>query len=208
VSEPTPSPRALRRELGAIESYAILIGILVGAGIFAVTSDAGSVTGPSVILGYVVLAPVVLASAVAYVVFLSTPLGLQPGGEVLHIARTFDSRVLTFVSAWLKCVSYVGAATYLADALALNLAALFGAQPGPLAHTSLSLIVVALFWFVHVQSVRWFGRLQVAMCAVLGLALVVLIVPGLFAVEADNLQPFFTGGFGGFAKSLPMLFFA
>ena len=32
----------LRRDLGALESYAALIGILIGAGIFKVTSDAGA----------------------------------------------------------------------------------------------------------------------------------------------------------------------
>ena len=198
----------LRRELGTLESYAILIGILVGAGIFAVTSDAGAIAGPSVILGYLVLAPVVMASAIAYVVFLSTPLGLQPGGEVLHIASTFANRRLTFVCAWLKCVSYLGAAAYLADALALNLAALFDAELGPGTQTLVALSALAFFWFVHTRRVRWFGRLQLAMCGVLALALLLLIVPGLFAVEATNLRPFLTGGWTGFAQSLPMLFFA
>src|SRR5512145_135808 len=78
----SPAPRAdpprplarLRRELGVLESYAALIGILVGAGIFRVTSTAYASTGASVILGYVVLAPAVMATSVAYVVFLSTPL--------------------------------------------------------------------------------------------------------------------------------------
>lgn len=203
-----PRPNSLRRELGPIESYAILVGILVGAGIFAVTSDASAVTGPSVVLGYVVLAPVVMATAVAYLVFLTTPLGLQPGGEVLHIEQTFQSRTLTFVSAWLKCVSYLGAAAYLANALALNLGQLFGVKLQPAHETALAVVVVAFFWFLHTRSVLWFGRLQVAMCSVLVVALVVLIVPGLFAVEIDNLRPFFTGGFGGFAASLPLLFFA
>lgn len=203
-----PAPNSLRRELGTIESYAILIGILVGAGIFAVTSDAGAMTGPSVVLGYIVLAPVVMATAVAYLVFLTTSLGLQPGGEVLHIERTFQNRTLTFVSAWLKCVSYLGAAAYLANALALNLAKLFGVQLDPGPQTMLAVSAVAFFWFVHTRSVLWFGRLQVVMCGVLAVALVVLIVPGLFAVEFANLQPFFTGGVGGFATSLPLLFFA
>lgn len=206
MSEPTPN--SLRRELGTIESYAILIGILVGAGIFAVTSDASAMTGPSVVLGYIVLAPVVMATAVAYLVFLTTSLGLQPGGEVLHIERTFQNRTLTFVSAWLKCVSYIGAAAYLANALALNLAKLFGVKLDPGPQTMLAVSTVAFFWFVHTRSVLWFGRLQVAMCSVLAVALVVLIVPGLFAVEFANLQPFFTGGVGGFATSLPLLFFA
>ncbi len=43
----------LRRDLGTLESYAALLGILIGAGIFTVTSRAWTLTGPSVILGYI-----------------------------------------------------------------------------------------------------------------------------------------------------------
>src|SRR2546428_12375152 len=78
----------LRRDLGALESYAALLGILIGAGIFTVTSRAWSLTGPSVILGYVVLFPVILATSVPYAAFLSTPFGQEPGGEYTHISRT------------------------------------------------------------------------------------------------------------------------
>ena len=77
----------LRRDLGTLESYATLLGILIGAGIFKVTSDAWALTGSSVILGYVVLAPAILATSVAYSVFLSTPLGREPGGEYTHLSR-------------------------------------------------------------------------------------------------------------------------
>src|SRR5262245_9467071 len=94
----------LRRDLGALESYAALLGILIGAGIFTVTSDAGALTGPSVILGYVVLFPVILATSVPYAAFLSTPLGQEPGGEYTHISRTLDGRRLAFVGAWLKII--------------------------------------------------------------------------------------------------------
>jgi amino acid transporter len=43
---------------------------------------------------------------------------------------------------------------------------------------------------------------------VLGASIVVLVVPGLFAVRPANYEPFFTHGFRGFAASLPPLFFA
>src|SRR6185436_16126848 len=78
----------LRRDLGTVESYAALIGILIGAGIFRVTSDAGALTGPSVIVGYALLTPVILSTSVPYAAYLSTPLGKEPGGEYLHISRT------------------------------------------------------------------------------------------------------------------------
>jgi len=84
-----PLSASLRRDLGAIESYATLLGMLIGAGIFKVTSDAWELTGSSVILGYLVLAPAILATSVAYSVFLSTPLGREPGGEYTHLSRTF-----------------------------------------------------------------------------------------------------------------------
>src|SRR5438132_11167903 len=98
----------LRRDLGTVESYAALLGILIGAGIFKVTSDAWALTGPSVILGYFVLAAAVVATSVAYSVFISTPLGREPGGEYAHISRTFGGYGLAFVGVWLMIISYTG----------------------------------------------------------------------------------------------------
>src|SRR5258706_82485 len=115
----------LRRDLGTIESYAALLGILIGAGIFKVTSDAWALTGPSVIVGYLLLAPAILATSVAYSVFLSTPLGREPGGEYTHISRTFGGYGLAFVGSWLKIISYIGALAYLARAFADSTRQLF-----------------------------------------------------------------------------------
>jgi len=65
-----------------------------------------------------------------------------------------------------------------------------------------------VFYVIHVAGVRWFGRIQVWMCVILGISLMVLIFPGLFAVQAANYRPFFTHGAGGFIAALPPLFFA
>jgi hypothetical protein len=37
----------LRRDLGTLESYAALLGILIGAGVFKVTGQAWLLTGPT-----------------------------------------------------------------------------------------------------------------------------------------------------------------
>jgi hypothetical protein len=169
VDEPNASGPALRRDLGTLESYAVLVGILIGAGIFKVTSDATVATGPSVILAHLVLAPVVLATSVAYLVFLSTPLGLQPGGEILHIARTLSSRRLTFISAWLKLISYMGAGAYLADALALNVLELCapGEEHGAVATRLLALAASSLPGAPRGGALV---QASVAMCASSGIA--------------------------------------
>ena len=45
------------------------------------------------------------------------------------------------------------------------------------------------------------------MCVLLGLSIIVLVVPGLFALHLHNYRPFFTHGAGGFATALPLVFF-
>ena len=193
----------LRRDLGTIESYATLLGMLIGAGIFKVTGVAWQLTGPSVILGYVVLGPAVLATSAAYSVFLSTPLGREPGGEYTNISRTFGGYGLAYIGAWLKIISYIGALAYLARAFAD-----YAQQLVLVNATLLAAGALAFFYVIHVAGVRWFGRLQVWMCIVLGISLVVLVAPGLFALHRAYYVPFFMHGLRGFAASLPPLFFA
>jgi len=200
-------PAGLRRDLGTLESYAALIGILIGAGIFKVTTEAWALTGPSVILGYLVLSIPILATSVAYSVFLSTPLGREPGGEYTHLSRTFGGHGLAFVGVWLKIISYIGALAYLARAFA-DYALEFVHARDAAATMPLAVAIVIVFYAVHIAGVRWFGRIQVAMCALLGLSIIVLVVPGLFAIRPDNYRPFFTHNWRGFAAALPPLFFA
>src|SRR3989442_5028087 len=177
-SSTDPIVSRLRRDLGAVESYAALIGILIGAGIFKVTSDAWRLTGPSVILGYAVLMPAILATSVPYAAFISTPLGREPGGEYLHISRTLGGKAIAYIGAWIQIIAYVGAGAYLASALADYLIEFSDRPLTELYHPMHAVGCLLLFYLVHVIGVRWFGRIQVAMCALLGLSIFALVVPG------------------------------
>lgn len=197
----------LRRDLGTIEAYAVVIGILIGAGIFRVTSQAWTMTGPSVILGYAVLTPAILATSIPYAAYLSTPLGREPGGEYLHISRTLGGFRLAYVGSWLKLISYIGAGAFLANALAGYLITfLGGGLKDYQLHIALASLVV--FYVIQVIGVLWFGRMQVIMSALKCVALMVLILPGLFALKSENYSPFFSHGWSGFGASLLPLFFA
>src|SRR5215213_1603716 len=199
----------LRRDLGTLESYAALIGILIGAGIFQVTSQAWALTGPSVILGYLILTPAILATSIPYAAYLSTPLGREPGGEYLHISRTVKGFRLAYVGAWLKIISYIGAGAYLANAMAGYVIALSGNRIDAQRYRlPLALVALVIFYLIHVIGIRWFGRFQVLMSALKLLALLVLIVPGLFVLRSENYTPLFTHGASGFGASLLPLFFA
>jgi amino acid transporter len=153
--------------------------------------------------------PAILATSIPYAAFISTPLGREPGGEYLHISRTLGGFGLAYVGSWLKIIAYVGAAAYLADALASYFIELTGRRfSGELWHQSLAIGSLLFFYLVHVIGVRWFGRIQVAMCVVLGFSIIVLVVPGLFAIRVANYSPFLTHGIGGLGLSFIPLFFS
>ena len=160
------------------------------------------------ILGYIVLAPAILATSVAYSVFLSTPLGTEPGGEYNHLSRTFGGYGVAFVGAWLKIISYIGALAFLSRTFADYLIELMRGVVPASAAMPIAVANLVLFYVIHVAGVRWFGRIQVWMCVLLGVSLIVLIVPGLFAIRVEHYRPFVTHGLGGFLESLPPLFFA
>src|SRR5437762_6420781 len=162
-------------------------------------------TVPIANLRYHVLAPSLLATSVANSIYLSTPLGREPGGEYTHLSRTFGGFGLAFVGVWLKIISYIGALAYLSVAFAEYLTELLHTKTSPL---PISIASLVFFYAIHVAGVRWFGRIQVWMCALLGSSLVVLIVPGVFAIRFANYRPFITHGLSGFAAALPPLFFA
>ena len=236
-AEPRGPKIGLKRDLSKLESYATIVGILVGSGIFVVTGEAGAVTGPSVPLVYIVLAPVVLASAAAYSVFLSTPLGTRPGDAYLHISRTTRSYYVGFLALWLKWLAYIGALVILSTSLGRYIKFFFpgldqsfadllpfGERLGAAYQTGPSLgeAVIAtgslLFFFVfNLIGVKFYGWLQTGMFILLCIAIVILVVPGLFAVDPRNFSPLFPYGFWasdtqsgqvGFLAALPPLFFS
>ena len=63
----------LKRDLGKLSGYATIIGILVGAGIFRVTGEAGAVAGSAVPWAYLLFAPIVISTAPVSYTHLTLP---------------------------------------------------------------------------------------------------------------------------------------
>ena len=75
------------------------------------------------------------------------------------------------MGAWLKIISYLGALAFLALGFADYLVELFRRRrPGRSSARRWRWRACVLFFFVHAAGVRWFGRIQVAMVALLGLS--------------------------------------
>ena len=205
----------LRRDLGRLHAYSTLIGVMVGSGIFVVVGEAAGKAGPLVPIAYLLLAPVIVATALAYAVFTSTPLGQRPGGAYIHISRTFGSYFLGFIFMWLKWVAYIGATAFLAlsfgeyfEFFALSFAEHFGFRLPPIDPIIVATVILGVFYLVHIFGVRIYGRLQTLMVLGLMLTIAVLVLPGLFSIRLHNLVAPSPLGWTGFTEVLPSLFFA
>lgn len=201
MTQETP---ALKRELGRWQSYATLMGTMIGSGIFVVTGSAGAQAGPSVIVAYALLGPALLATALAYAVYSSTPLGTQPGGAYSHITRTHGFYLIGYLAGWLKCIAYIGSLAVLSLSTGQYLT-FFWKDVDPVV---VAVAMLVLFYLINLLGVRFFGRVQLGMFLLLVIAVVLLVVPGLFAIDSDNLTPFLPFGWSGLFVAMAPLFYS
>jgi len=195
---------SLKRDLGPISGYATIIGILVGAGIFRVTGEAGAVAGSAVPFAYLLFAPIVLSTAIAYSVFMSTPLGMRPGGAYIHISRTFNNYYLGFIAMWMKLVAFVGAISFMSTSFGEYMTYFLPHHDPRMWAT----IVLLFFYGVNIIGVKYYGQFQTAMLIVLIISILILVIPGIPKINYSNYDPLLPKGFDGLLAAMPMLFFS
>ena len=198
------SDSTLRRDLGPLSGYATIVGILVGAGIFRVTGEAGAVAGSSVPFAYLLFAPIVLATAVAYSIFSSTPLGNRPGGAYLHISRTFGNYYIGFVAMWMKLVAFVGAISFMSTSFGEYMNFFIPGQDPRF----WGITVLIVFYGVNIFGIKHYGRVQIGMLIVLIISIILLVIPGLAAVDLRYYDPILPKGWRGLLAAMPVLFFS
>ena len=198
------SDSTLRRDLGPLSGYATIVGILVGAGIFRVTGEAGAVAGSSVPFAYLLFAPIVLATAVAYSIFSSTPLGNRPGGAYLHISRTFGNYYIGFVAMWMKLVAFVGAISFMSTSFGEYMNFFIPGQDPRF----WGITVLMVFYGVNIFGIKHYGRVQIGMLIVLIISIILLVIPGLAAVDLRYYDPILPKGWSGLLAAMPVLFFS
>ena len=209
-SEPTASAqnkKGLKRDLGTLQSYATIIGIFIGAGAFVVTARAGADAGPSVPLAYLLMGPIILATSVSYMVYLSTPLGMRPGGAYIHISRTFGRYYPGFIAMWMKLVGFLGALSVLAVSFADYTAFFLTGDAPAYFRPIVASLCLTLLYAVNIFGVRYYGWMQTIMSFILLVAVALMVIPGLFHVEMANYSPFLPYGWDGFFTAMATLFF-
>tara|TARA_Y100000590_G_scaffold71183_1_gene78150 strand:+ start:2887 stop:4233 length:1347 start_codon:yes stop_codon:yes gene_type:complete len=194
----------LRRDLGPLSGYATIIGILVGAGIFRVTGEAGAVAGSSVPIAYLLFSPIIICTALTYSIFVSTPLGTRPGGAYIHISRTFNNYYLGFIAMWMKLLAFIGAISFMSTSFGEYLTFFFS-DADPKVWGSIALL---FFYGINMAGIKHYGQLQTLMLGILIFSIFILVVPGLFVINLSFYDPLLPMGFNGLMEAMPMLFFS
>ncbi|MEE2877177.1 MAG: amino acid permease [Candidatus Neomarinimicrobiota bacterium] len=198
------SESRLRRDLGPVSGYATIVGILIGAGIFRVTGEAGAVAGSAVPFAYLLFTPIVLATALAYSIFSSTPLGRRPGGAYIHISRTFGNYYIGFVAMWMKLVAFVGAISFMSTSFGEYMNYFIPGQDPRI----WGVVVLATFYGINIFGIKYYGRIQIGMLVILIFSILLLVIPGLAAVDLSFYDPLLPKGWGGLLGAMPILFFS
>ncbi len=179
------------RPLGALHVAAIVVGALIGVGIFFTPAVlARALPSPGWVLGVWALAGLVsLSGALVY-----AELGgrfPQAGGIYVFLRDGLGPRAgppLAFLYGWLQLlVIQPGAMAVIAVVLVDHVAVLVGGVSPPLA-TAGSVLVVALFTAANLLGLRTGGRIQVVMAACKLLALAALIAIGAAFGDASRLS--------------------
>lgn len=189
----------LKRSLGLLEVTLSGMGIILGAGIYALIGEAAGLAGNAVWMSFVLAALVAVFTGLSYAELASVfP---RAGAEYEYTAQAFGRR-LAFVIGWLIILSgVISTAT-----VALGFAGYFRALTGmPLIPSALMLIaLLAIVNFAGVKQSAWLAVIF-TLIETLGLLIIILIgLPHLGSLDYMEM-PF---GLSGMFQAAALIFFA
>jgi amino acid transporter len=152
--------------------------------VFYLPSGVENLGGPATPIAYLAGTLAVCSLAVAYAVFLSSPLADSDGLAYAAVSRTFGSRPLGFLLAWPTVGAYVAVLATLVTALGDAVATVL-----PLSSTPAAFVVLVALVGLHALGPAAAGRVQLWLTGTLLLSLLGLVVVGLTAAAPGNFQP-------------------
>jgi len=204
--DPVPRTRPeLKREMGLWTATAMVIGNMIGSGVFllpALLAGVAIVYGSSILLAWVVTgAGAMLLAAVFATMGRAYP---KTGGPYVYARRAFGD-FIGFWTAWGYWIAaWVGNAAIAIAFVGFTTVVWPGLGDSALAMALLAVGVIWLLTFVNSLGVREGGAVQLVTTILKFVPLALIGVIGLFYFKTDHFTPFLqaTGGFGRHALTL------
>ncbi len=165
----------LKRSLGLFEVTSYGVGIILGAGIYALIGPAAGLAGNALWMSFVIAAVIAALTGLSYAEL--TSMFPKASAEYMFTQKAFNRRSLSFLIGWLMLyVTVVASAT-----VALGFAGYFSALTGaPMAVGALGLI--ALLTAFNIWGIKESSRLNITLMAIelFGLLLIICLGFGHF----------------------------
>lgn len=134
----------LRRSVGLAEATVYGVGLIVGAGIYAILGEAVARTGGSVVISFLVAAVIATLTGLSYAELASRyPKG---EGEYLYVLTAFENKPLAEVTALLRLLTGIISAAAVALAFAGYLSAFVTVSPVATGVILIGILTLVNFW--------------------------------------------------------------
>ncbi|MDZ7730859.1 MAG: amino acid permease [Natrialbaceae archaeon] len=190
----------LDRTIGLFEASVYGVGLILGAGIYAILGEAVAETGESVILSFILAATVATLSGLSYAELASRyPKG---EGEYLYVWAAFKHKRLSEVTAGFRVLTGIIAAAAVALAFGQYLSAFV-----PLSIVSVALGVLVVMSVINFWGIQASARVNLVFTAIEIAGLVFIIAIGIGTWGSVNIIEA-TRGTAGVLSATFLLFFA
>ena len=191
---------ALKREIGLFGAVAYGVGIILGAGIYALIGKASGLAGNAVWLSFLLAAVVAVFTGLSYAELSSAfP---KSGGEFVYACEAFGRATIAFLVGWLVIFSSVTAMSTVALSFAGSLRFWFGTPILPAA-----IGLVAIFSVVNFIGIRESVRTNIILTMIEALGLILIIAIGIGRYGTSNYLDM-NNGLPGVFSAAALIFFA
>lgn len=198
--KPVRKHLTLRRDLGLFQATVAGVGIILGAGIYALIGVAAATAGNAVWLSFVAAALVAAFTGLSYAELSS--MFPKDSSEFLYAEKAFGERI-GFIAGYLVIIAEVIAVAAVALGFAGYFSRLFNADFIVL----IALLCIAFFSFVNFWGMKQSAWLNVIFTAIETFGLIAIILFGFkFFGKVDYFE--MASGFSGIFKSAALIFFA
>jgi len=177
----------LKKELNLVTLIAVMIGLNIGGSLFVLTAIGANLTGPSLIIAQLISALPILLALVPYLMLSSA---MPTTCANYQYAKLLSQPLATAGWMGLFVAILIGALPLFAITTA-NLAQILIPS---LPIIPIAIVVMTIFFIINIMGVKAAAYVQLATVILLIAALITFIVPGIPAIEINNLTPMFTGG--------------